>query len=189
VSAAQFTADVLQSFEVLERESGSAVNSFIFPRDQAGFRSALARARGGLVMRLNPAFSAPKAGAIGRAAAAGAAFFRPVPPGKVIVGPDRAIYQQASFNFNAAGGRYKKAKELLLNSRIRKLLIQLAGERSTDVFHLWLHPFNLSEYPVNERLLTGLIGQVARLRETHGVEVLTMSELARMTGVEQGGDA
>lgn len=59
--------------------------------------------------------------------------------------------------------------------------LQRAVERG-ELFHLWFHPFNLGTGPGMFVALETILSRVADLRESGGLEVLTMAEVAERVG-------
>lgn len=173
-----FVADVAQSFDVIDRLIQKPARSFIFPRDQSKFRISLAELRPGLNMRLNPAFASNLGSRpVTRALRGLSSFVTPVPESSVTVGGHGEIYHLGSINFNAIAGRYRGLKSRLLTTRLHKLFRELESDVNHRTYHVWLHPFNLSESELNRELFNKFIERLSDVRDKGQVEIKPMGTL------------
>ena len=179
VTALQYTDDIQQSTLVLNKITGKNVSSLVFPRDQDNFRLQVAQQVPNLNMRLNPNFGESQ-GTIHRSVSGLLDFIRPVKKSQTMVGALGEIYQTGSLNFNAFGGKYKSVKKQLLQIKLDRLAQQLNNDENSDLYHIWLHPFNLSEYPLNFRLFKGFLALLERLREAGTIKIETMSSVGNL---------
>jgi hypothetical protein len=76
--------------------------------------------------------------------------------------------------------RYIPALKWLEGLRLRRILASMTNAASSGrVFHLWMHPEELAEYPEpNLDFLEGVLSHFARLRRRYGMESLNMAEYA-----------
>jgi hypothetical protein len=76
--------------------------------------------------------------------------------------------------------RYIPALKWLEGLRLRRILSSMTNAASSGrVFHLWMHPEELAEYPQpNLDFLQGVLSHFARLRRRYGMESLNMAEYA-----------
>jgi peptidoglycan/xylan/chitin deacetylase (PgdA/CDA1 family) len=76
--------------------------------------------------------------------------------------------------------RYIPALKWLEGLRQRRILSSMTNAASSGrVFHLWMHPEELAEYPQpNLDFLEGVLSHFARLRRRYGMESLNMAEYA-----------
>lgn len=174
VTAIQYADDIQQSTQVLKKLLGNAVSSLVFPRDQDNFRLQVAQQVPNLNMRLNPNFGESKS-TVDRSISGLLDFIRPIKKSQIMVGESGEVYQTGSLNFNAIGGRYKFVKKQLLQVKLQRLARQLKNNENNDLYHIWLHPFNLSESPLNFRLFKGFLALLESLREAGTINIETMS--------------
>jgi len=179
VTTDQFVTDVLLSFQMLESFLGRPVSSLVFPRDQESYRHHLTRLKPDLNMRLNPNFDR-RQGSFERTVSGMLDFVRPVKRSMTFVGSRDEIYQTGSLNFNAVGGKYKLVKKHLLKLKLKRLMKQIANGTSADLYHVWLHPFNLSESSLNYYLFKRFLAELVDLRDAGLLEVETMSSIGEM---------
>lgn len=172
LDAAAWVRDILDSCDAIERRYGRTVRSVIFPRDQARFRLELAAVRP-MHYRLSPAFMLP-AGGWRHILARTRLQLGAIPAMTVAEGRHGETYQSGSLFFNWPAGRGEWLRQARLERQQARLLAAL--ERGGGSHHVWLHPFNLARTPRHYELFAGFLSQVARLRDSGKVEVLTMEQ-------------
>lgn len=181
VTEDQYIADIMLSFEELENFTGRSINTLVFPRDQEKFRFGLAAKKTGLVMRLNPNFAVQRS-TMQRGMHALGDFIRPLSESDSYIGRDGECYQMGSFNFNTIGGKYHKIRELLLREKLRKLYQAIENSSSdlasTKIYHIWLHPFNLSESSLNQQMFNTMLHRLSEYRDQGKLQIMTMQRLA-----------
>lgn len=179
VTAIQYSTDIQQSTKRLEKILGSPVSSLVFPRDQDNYRLQVAQKIPKLNMRLNPKFGESQS-TVDRGISGLLDFIRPVKKSQTMVGASGEIYQTGSLNFNAFGGRYKFVKKQLLQVRLKRLAKQLNKGKNGDLYHIWLHPFNLSESSLNFSLFKDFLALLESLREAGTIKIETMSSIGEL---------
>jgi len=172
VTAAGYVSDVSNSISVLEKYFGRSVRSLVFPRDQARFNNDVAVAHP-LNFRLNPNFG-KKIGRLNRMINGAGRFYKNVPQSKVIMGAHGEYYQTGSLYFNWSGGKYESIKKYLTTLQSKRMLSEMTDG---DVYHVWLHPFNLAESREHLEQFLKFIRDIARLRDDGMLEVVTMDDL------------
>lgn len=174
VTCSQYVDDVTKSITTLEEFFGKQVKSLVFPRDQARYNNDVA-IKHPLNFRLNPNYG-QKNGHIYRMLKGAARLYSNAPKSRVIMGANGEYYQTGSLYFNWSGGKYEIIKKTLTKIQASRMVSSL---REGDIYHVWLHPFNLAES--NEHLNTFMefIRELAELRDKGMVEVVTMDELVR----------
>jgi peptidoglycan/xylan/chitin deacetylase (PgdA/CDA1 family) len=176
VSEQQYVSDVVQSFVTLKKYTGRKVNTLIFPRDQAEHRLAVAKCFPFLNMRLNPMMGT-RTNKSKRCIQFLTDFISQIPQSRINVGQYAEVYHFGSMYFNMMGNKFRKARTKLLRLRTKKLLNQLYNCNDNRVFHIWLHPFNLSETGVNLTLFCSLIEEIGRLQLLNRVASVSMKDL------------
>jgi len=176
-----YLADIAQSVDVLQKELSIEIDSLVFPRDQSQHRAEIATSLQQLNMRLSPNVDKiRRPGAIERAIVGMYQFLADVPQSDTRDTGQGATYQLGSMYFNATGGRYKRVKTRLLKTKIKRLLSSLADENNPQqTYHIWLHPFNLSESMTNKTLFFDFLESLAQLRDKDLIEVMSMSQIGR----------
>lgn len=171
LAAEIWVRDIVDSCESLEYHHGSAIRSVIFPRDEAQFRLALAAERQ-LHCRLSPSFMLPSNKVLRRIERLRQQLGG-LSESWIVQGAFGETYQNGTLFFNWPAGRMESLRHARLLRQQSTLLAALQrGERH----HVWLHPFNLARTAAHLEAFTGLLTQVARLRDAGRVEVLTMTQ-------------
>lgn len=163
----QLSVDILQ--DVFKRQ----MKSIIFPRDQIDYRSEIYETLK-LQYRINPSFF-KKSGAVNRLLRGANSFFSDVPQSDVYIGSKMECAQVGSLYFNWVGGSYEAIKKLNLSLSINKLKKQVKAE--TGVYHIWLHPFNLTESSLVLEEFYRFIGDLLELQKNYRIEFLSMEDI------------
>lgn len=174
VTSDQYVADVGQSLAVLEKMFSTSVKSLIFPRDDISFRHDIAAKLRPLNFRVNPSFYSNH-NKIGRVIDGAMRFVKDLPESVVTVVSFGEVYQSGSMYFNWSGGEFEKIKKLLVSIQSNRLASQL--EKSDAVYHVWIHPFNLSESEDHFLAFSSFLRIIADLRDSGLVDVVTMSDI------------
>lgn len=174
VNSDHYIADVGCSISTLENYFGTQVKSLVFPRDQARFNNEVA-ARYPINYRLNPDYGRNISN-IGRVFKGAQRIITNVPESKVIMGASGECYQNGSLYFNWCGGKYELIKKYLTKIQTRRMLSNI---RPGDVYHVWLHPFNLAESGELFESFINFVRQLAGMRDKGILEVVTMDGLVR----------
>ena len=172
----QYISDIAQSISTLKKSTGKNINTVIFPRDQAKYRLAIAKQFPFLNMRLNPKMGAKTNRAL-RGLHFCADFVSPVPKSRIYVGPHDAIYHIGSMYFNMCGNKFRKLRASLLKKRANRLVNQIKNCQDNSVFHVWLHPFNLSESCKNLSLFCAFLEMLGSLQREGLLNTTTMANL------------
>ncbi len=163
----RLSVDILQ--DVFQRQ----MKSIIYPRDQIDHRSEIYEALK-LQYRINPSFF-KKSGAVNRLLRGAKSFLVGVPQSDVYIGSKMECAQVGSLYFNWVGGRYESLKKLNLLLSINKLKKQVKKE--TGLYHIWLHPFNLTESSLVLEEFYKFIGELLELQKNYRVEFLSMEDI------------
>lgn len=182
IDSAAYIEDVRVSKCALQRVFDRPVKSLVFPRDQTQFSCGVSKDLG-MAYRVGPYEGQPARSRFIRVRDGGMSFVRGVPESKVFVDEFGNCSQSGSLYFNALGGSYESVKKKLLKVQCARLLRQL--ERGEGSFHVWLHPFNLGESSNQLQDFCDFVEAVARLRDRGLVDVVTMSDRAGTSCIEE----
>jgi peptidoglycan/xylan/chitin deacetylase (PgdA/CDA1 family) len=190
-TAEQFRAD-LQAALAIARLRGVTLRSIVFPRNQQNPAYAqILREAGIVAYRGNPpgwmwrfADARESAGRGKRALRLLDAYADVSGDGSVgweeVAQPDGLADVRAGFLVRPYSPRLRHLEALRLR-RLRRALRSAA--RRGRILHLWWHPHNFGAHP-DECLafLRGVLQELAHCREHHGMESLTMAEVAERVG-------
>ncbi len=174
VKSEHYVADIKDSIDTLERYFSHPISSLIFPRDQADFRTEIAQQHP-LNFRLNPAFFKNKKNKLQRIVAGGAKFWDNIPSSQVFLGNHGEIYQSGSMYLNWSGGDFERLKKILVLIQIERLIKQLP--HTNNIFHIWLHPFNLAESTKHYEVFISFLKALVDLRDKGIIDVVTMKDV------------
>jgi hypothetical protein len=160
--------DVALAVEAASRR-GLSPKTFVYPRNRVGRPDILGR-HGFVGYRAQPS---AKGGRLGSLLSeidvfTGAQPLRPAAPGDLSEIP-------SGYFLNWQFGARRLAPMAISKARWRSILRSAA--RTAGVAHLWFHPHNFLSGPRTERLLLGILADVAKLREAGDIEVVTMGGL------------
>lgn len=173
ITERSYIKDVADSIQVMEKYFGLETKTFVFPRDQDNYRAGIAEAFP-MNFRLNPSFCYDNnlSGAFRRRIG----FMLPfVPTSRVAMGRFGEIYQTGSFFFNWPEGRGEAIKKMRVVLKKDVLINRL--KRGEGMYHIWLHPFNLTRTAGHLELFNEFLLDVAHLRDSGCVEVRTMASI------------
>ena len=172
VTNEQYVKDVRESINVLENYFCNNVSTFIFPKDQANFNNDIAKDLS-LNFRLNPDYDLDL-NKYRRIVLGASRIYKNVPHSKIIMGAYGEYYQTGSLFFNWSGGSYEQLKKIITKVQAKRLLKNM---RHSEIYHVWLHPFNLAKSQDHIGFFIDFIHEVAELRDKGRIEILTMSDL------------
>lgn len=164
--------DILNSCNEIEKKFGLQANSLILPRDQDRFRLNLSAIRP-MNCRLSPSFLLPRS-APKRTMGKICLGLGHIPPSIIMQGGYGETYHTGSLFFNWPAGRGEWLRRTRLQIQKNRLLAAL--ENTGNVYHVWLHPFNLARTPLHYEAFADFIAAAARLRDAGKLEVLTMRQ-------------
>lgn len=166
--------DIVVSVKKLKEFSGRNIDSLVYPRDQVQYRFDVAK-KTDLTMRINPSWGEAN-GQIHRILNSTKRMVGRIPESQVVNGLQDVIFQTGSMNFNAPKNRFSLAKKLLLSRSLASLCDRL--EEGKGVYHVWLHPFNLSESSFVYRKFMDFLDVVGSLQQGGRLEVISMQDVA-----------
>ena len=189
----QFKAD-LEAAIAIAAELGISLRSFVFPRNQYNGdylaicgRHGIEAYRGNENNWLQQARNGQEETRIRRA-------FRLLDTWLAITGPNTHPWPQAGIPLpvDVPASRFlrpyassTRALEGLRRKRITKALDHAA--RNGRIFHLWWHPHNFgTDLDENIRFLDSVLGHFNALRSTHGMQSMTMGDVARSSREDHG---
>ncbi len=175
IKAKHYVADIEMSLEVLHRVTGSKPTTIVFPRDQSDFILEVEQDCR-LDARLNPYYDVKSRGALVRAKDVALTLVKGVPESKVILGNNSTVHQTGSIYYNWIGGNYESIKKQLLKLNQTKLLQQL-GEKES-IYHIWLHPYNLSENGEVKSSFFEFLRILAKMRDLGTISIASMGDVS-----------
>ena len=161
------------SVDILEHVFKRQMKSIIYPRDQIDYRREIFEALK-LQYRINPSFFKQNSAA-NRLMRGAKSFLVGVPQSDVYIGSKMECAQVGSLYFNWVGGKYEAIKKTNLLLSLNKLKKQVKSE--TGLYHIWLHPFNLSESSLVLEEFYKFIGELLELQKKYRVEFLSMEDI------------
>ncbi len=183
VTSDQYVADVKQSLLILEKTFSTPVKSLIFPRDDILFRHEITAKIRPLNFRLNPSFYNSH-NKLGRVFDGAMRFVRDLPASVITSGACGEVYQSGSMYFNWSGGDFEQIKKKLVDIQSKRLIGQL--ERTDNVYHVWIHPFNLAESVEHYLSFSLFLKKVVDLRDMGVLDVVTMADIGTYTNTFNG---
>lgn len=180
-----FAADMRAAQHIAESRHGRTLRSLVFPRNQENprYRDTLA-SLGFTSYRTNPRtwfYRAEERETRARRAARLADAYVPIAQdGVAHATRDGSLTQIPSTTFLRPYSPRLRHLERLRIQRIVRAMRKAAEEDA--LFHLWWHPHNFGTHTrENLRVLDVILDELDSLRRSHGVESLTMEEVARRT--------
>ena len=174
VTSEQYVNDVRESINVLEKYFCTNVASLVFPRDQAKFNNNVAKYFS-LNFRLNPNYGM-NLNSFKRIVLGASRIYKMVPKSKVIMGAYGEYYQTGSLYLNWSGGSYQTIKKFMTKLQTHRLLNNM---RQSEIYHIWLHPFNLAESLEYMDFFFKFIYDISELRDKGFIEVMTMKDVTK----------
>tara|TARA_Y100000782_G_scaffold2419_1_gene2519 strand:+ start:9311 stop:10276 length:966 start_codon:yes stop_codon:yes gene_type:complete len=166
--------DVRISLDDIGLLLGRVPTNIVYPRDEAHYHKAIAK-KFGLGARINPKIL--RRSNLPRILKYTSEITNGAPPSRVMLGMSGEVLQTGSALFNWYGGRAAFVKRFCLKAILRKILISASEPRmEKDIYHLWLHPFNLlRDRAVGDAFKCFLI-QADGLRKKGLLEFITMNQ-------------
>ena len=173
VTSAEYATDIKLSIKHLEEYFKTPIRSVVLPRDDTAYLNKLVKVCP-LNYRVNPAVYNKNKRCLKR--------FSPE-QSRIILGQFGETYQNGSLFFNPnPGGKMQLAKQLSFRCQLWSLLHKL---RTTDeVFHVWLHPFNLVQSTQHKEMFMHFLKTVSSLIDIGKTNTITMAELGSKTKVQ-----
>lgn len=180
VNVESYVADVECSVSDLNAVLDIKPKNIIYPRDDASFHRAVCTELG-LGARVNPS------NIIGHSGSTLFKYCREQisgpPQSHIFMGPSGEVLQSGSLLFNWYGGRASHIKRYHLRSMLRRILKTAEmgqSDSSADVYHLWLHPFNLLRDRAVGEQFKSFIDLAAKLQREGRLQFVTMDKLCNI---------
>ena len=179
IKECHYVNDVMLSFDSLEIYSGKKIETLIFPRDEPAHSVAISSKKRGLNIRLNPRNSAGKS-SIARKLLFAFDYWSNVPRSNIYNGGFSDTYHTGSLYFNMCGNGHRAARSISLKKRVNRLLKQIKKCNDDSIYHVWLHPFNLSLSEYNLHLFCYFIEQLGIMQKSGIVNTVLMKNISKL---------
>ena len=174
VQSQMYIQDIELSITTLRKYFSSEISTLIFPRDQSDYLKDI-EGNCQLNTRLNTYFDNANRNALVRIKDTAVTSLNGPKRSLIIEGKYNTIHQTGSFYFNWIGGKYPKLKKQIT---LRNQNFVQSNLTPGNVYHIWLHPYNLAENNEVFEAFKTFLKNLSKLREAELIDVKTMNQIS-----------